>query len=338
MWPFSARSAPAAPVPSAAASPAPPGAVPSAGTGSGPEPDRPARARWDFPEGAEIAPGRRALRSVGGGSRYEVFLAWDERLCALVVAKILRPDAVEDARARAELRREAELLSRLAHPRLVRGFGAVLDGPHPHLVLEHVEGPSLARLVRRHGALAPVQLFPLALELAGVLRYLEAEGVCHLDVKPGNVVMGVPARLIDLSIARPLAEAGALRAAIGTDGYMAPEQCAPREHPGRIGTATDVWALGATLFHAASGERPYPRAPDDPAARRDPRVRFPQLAAPVPALPPTVPAPFAALVRAMMDPDPAARLTPTQVIEALEPLVTGERTRPVLSRKGLPVA
>jgi serine/threonine protein kinase len=256
-----------------------------------------------------------------------------------VVVKLLRPHLVEDLHALRELRREADLLSRLAHPGLVRGFGAVLGGPHPHLVLEHVEGPSLGRLVKRHGALSLQQLLPLALQLTAVLQYLAAAGVAHLDVKPGNVVMGVPPRLIDLSIARALDAAAALRDPIGTDPYMAPEQCAPARWPGSVGPPADVWALGATLHHAAAGTVPFPR-PREARDSRDPLVRFPQLALREPApLPEHLPEPFRALVRAMLAPDAARRPTAAEVATALEPLVLGVPDRLKISRRrGRPIA
>ena len=78
------------------------------------------------------------------------------------------------------------------------------DGPRPHLVLEHLEGPRLSQLLRKHGALPMEQLLPLALELASALHYLAGQDVVHLDVKPSNVIMGAPARLIDLSVTRDL--------------------------------------------------------------------------------------------------------------------------------------
>src|SRR3954469_14751647 len=108
---------------------------------------------WRLEEGAEIAPGRTVLKLLGGGHLYEVYLVWDERLFAIMVAKLLRPDEVEDEHALRALRREAEALDRLAHPVLLRGFGAVLDGPYPHVLVEHLEGPTLRRLVRRGGPL-----------------------------------------------------------------------------------------------------------------------------------------------------------------------------------------
>ena len=104
-------------------------------------------------------------------------------------------------------------MQRLAHPVVVRSFGAVTEGKFPHLVLEHLDGPTLDELLAQQGPLALEQLLPLALHVASALHYLAAEGVVHLDVKPSNVVMGGPPRLIDLSVARTLEQAASERAA-----------------------------------------------------------------------------------------------------------------------------
>src|SRR4051794_11168044 len=79
---------------------------------------------WELAEGDELAPGRTVVAPLGGGNRYEVFLVWDEHRYALLVAKVLRPNHVDSAIARADLEAEAEALQMLAHPVLVRGFGA----------------------------------------------------------------------------------------------------------------------------------------------------------------------------------------------------------------------
>lgn len=95
---------------------------------------------------------------------------WDERLLSLAVAKILRPDRVGEPGAARALRREAELLERLAHPMLVRGFGSVLDSGHPHVLLEYLDGVTLRRLIRRHGPPPLEQLLPLALDVSSALH------------------------------------------------------------------------------------------------------------------------------------------------------------------------
>src|SRR5918999_6578082 len=126
----------------------------------------PSRSSWHFHEGAAIAPGRTVLREMGGGSRYEALLVWDDRLFSIMVAKVLRPDQAEDEHALRELRREAEALERLAHPVIVRGFDAVLDGRYPHLLIEHLEGPTLRRVIKNGGALVLPQGLPPAPHLA----------------------------------------------------------------------------------------------------------------------------------------------------------------------------
>jgi serine/threonine protein kinase len=278
------------------------------------EPDR---SSWAFDEGAAIGPGRTVLREIGGGSRYEALLVWDERLFAIMVAKVLRPDQASDEHALRELRREAEALERLDHPVIVRGFDAVLDGPYPHLLIEHLEGPTLRRVIKRGGPLPLQQALPLALHVAAALHYMARERMVHLDVKPDNVVMGVPPRLIDLSIACVLERAARLRGPIGTDSYMAPEQCTA---DGEVGTASDVFGLGATLFHALTGRKPFPR---EPHARdsEDPIVRFPQLCEEALPMPDSLPPPLTRLVARMLDRDPAQRPAAGEVAIELEPLV-----------------
>lgn len=289
---------------------------------------------WEFEEGAEFAPERFALKQLGGGNRYEAYLVWDEAMYAICVAKLLRPGYVEDEDARRHLRREAELLGALAHPVILRRFDAVLDGSRPHLLIEHLEGPTLRRLLKRGGPLPIEQLLPLALNVAGALAYLRREQVVHLDVKPDNIVMGVPPRLIDLSIARSLADAARISEPIGTDAYMAPEQCDPRRFAGRIGHPADVWGLGATLHHAIAGELPFPRPPGA-SGSSDPLVRFAQLESAPRALPDWVPADLAALVGDMLAGDPGERPGADEVAGRLEPLVAAMPSRMVLSRRGM---
>jgi serine/threonine protein kinase len=278
------------------------------------------RPTWGLQEGDAIAPGRTVLRRIGAGRRCETLLVWDEHRLAVLVAKVLRPDQARVPAARADLEHEAALLARLSHPVLVRGFGADLAGRFPHLVLEHLEGPTLAELIAADGALAVEQLLPLGLHVASALHYLAAEDVLHLDVKPSNVVMGAPPRLIDLSVARTRAEAALVRSPLGTDAYMAPEQCVP---DGRLGPPADVFGLAATLHHAVAGEPPF--APDG--------ERFPQRRAAPRALPRRTPPTLAALLRAGLDPDPQSRPAAADLARGLEPLVAALPRRMTLGRR-----
>jgi serine/threonine protein kinase len=280
------------------------------------------RPTWGLDDGDAIAPGRTVLRRLGGGRRYEVFLVWDEHRLAVLVAKVLRPDQAADLVGLRELGREGDALARLAHPVIVRGFDVVTEGQFPHLLIEHLEGPTLQELLARDGALAPEQALPLGLHVASALHYLAAEQMVHLDVKPENIVMGAPPRLIDFSVARPLATAARLRGQVGTDAYMAPEQC-DRAH-GTIGPATDVFGLAATLHHAVGGSRPFPRHDGE---------RFPQLTRDPEPLPRRVPRGLASLLRAGLARDPAARPTAAEFAAGLEPLVAAMPHRLVLGRR-----
>ena len=295
---------------------------------------RPAKASWDFEEGAAIAPGRTILKALGGGSRYEVFLVWDERLFALMVAKVIRPDQVEDSHALRELQREAELLEQLAHPVIVRGFDAVVDGPHPHLLIEHLEGPTLRSLIKRGGPLPLQQLLPLALHVAAAIHYLAQEKVVHLDVKPDNIVMGVPSRLIDMSVARSFERAARLSGAVGTDAYMAPEQCDTDTYAGRVGAPADVWGLGASVFHALTGKVPFPRPRGASRESEDPVERWPQLVDDPRPFPKRVPPELADALLATLRKDPGQRPSAAELATALEPLVAALPKKLAFGRRG----
>src|SRR5688500_4695571 len=268
---------------------------------------------WHLDEGELLAPGLSALRRLGGGAAYEAWLCFDEVTWSPVVVKVLRPSQLEDESSRRGLRREVLALDTINHPVVVRGLRDGQDGARPHVVLEHIDGPRLSSLVRRYGRLQEQQYLPLAIDVASALHYLRQLGWTHLDIKPSNVIMGAPARLIDLSVARPEEDARRLRYPIGTDAYMAPEQCDPGElvpsYP------SDVWGVGATLFHAVAGHRPF--ADGDPDAD-DVRLRFPQLVQEPARLPDGVPGTVASVVAACLRRDPADRPLPHEVADALE--------------------
>jgi serine/threonine protein kinase len=179
--------------------------------------------------------------------------------------------------------------------------------------------------------LALEQLLPLAMHTAAALHYMAGAGWVHLDVKPSNIVMGAPPRLIDLSVARTVERAGRLRRSIGTDAYMAPEQCLPGR-AGRVGPPADVFGLGATLHHVLSGAPPFRRA-RDARESRDPEIRWPQLHRDPEPLPRRIPARLAELVLRSLARDPAERPAAAEVAAELEPLVASLPRPMGLSRR-----
>ena len=288
---------------------------------------KPEETRWRFKEGDEIAPGRSVVKLLGGGLRYEAYLAWEDHLRSLVVIKVLRPALVEDRRTLAGLRSEVELLNRLNHPVIVRSFGADLDGPRPHVVLEHLEGPRLSTLRRKYGPLLPEQLVSLAIQLCGAIHYLAGEGVVHLDVKPSNVIMGGPARLIDLSVALTFEACAQIRSPVGTDAYMAPEQAAPQEDV-PIGPPADVWGVGVTLYEALVGERPFTKGERNSMTPSD---RFPQLVERPRDLPAKISPALGDPIMACLAHDPADRPTAGELGDRLE-LVLDQLPKPQLAK------
>ena len=209
---------------------------------------------------------------------------------------------------------------------ILRGFDALLDGAHPHLLVEHLEGPTLRSLLKAERRLPLQQLIPLGLHVAAGIAYMETAGWVHLDLKPDNLIMGIPPRIIDLSIARTTERAARTRGLLGTDPYMAPEQCGTPEWEGRLGPQADVFGLAATLWRAAAGAAPVPRA-KGASRSEDPQQRFPQLVAAPPEPPRDMPAALAELLLAGLAREPDERPTARELAGGFEPLLGSLPTR-----------
>lgn len=279
---------------------------------------------WKLKVGDELVPGRRVQESLGGGIRYQAFLTWNEDLLAPTVVKVLRPDLVDDEGARRSIAKEGDLLRNIDHPYFMRLLASDPDGARPFIELEFLDGPRLSTLLRRHGAFGGEQLFPLGRQLAAAIHYLHKQGLLHLDVKPRNIIMGPVPRLIDLSIARRFDEIPTLRSPLGTDAYMAPEQC-DRALLHTIGPATDVWGVGVTAYEAATRQLPFARSHRDGTDEE----RWPQLVQPPQPPHSKVPARVATLLMSCLERRPADRPSPLQLFEAFDELAArhGRRRR-----------
>jgi serine/threonine protein kinase len=200
--------------------------------------------------GTALAPGYEVIAHLSRGRRLDVYDAWDRQRGCRCVIKALRPERLDDMHARESLLEEGRLLCRLSHPHLVRGY-ETLAVPEPLVIMETLGGQTLAHMLETDGTLSVADAAQLGLQLGSAVRYLHANGVLHLDLKPSNIVAEAGrARLIDLSVARA---PGPAPAEVGTWCYMAPEQV----RGGILGTATDVWGIGAVLFEATVGEAPF---------------------------------------------------------------------------------
>jgi len=276
--------------------------------------------------GKLLAPGYRVVEHLSRARRLDAYEVWSDERGTGCVAKVLRPDRAGEAKARAALLAEGERLRSFSHPHIVRAYDVVED-PQPVVILETLEGETVAHLVeRRPSGLDADEVAWLGLHLVAALGYLHRHGLLHLDVKPANVIAEAGrAKLLDLSIARP---PGQVRAGGGTWAYMAPEQATG----GHVDEAADVWGLGAVLFEAAAG-RPAFELPDVPTQDTDGRADegYPQLEGRAPALAsvaPGVPPALAEIVDACLRPVALDRPSLETVRAALLPLAPGavERT------------
>lgn len=210
----------------------------------------------------------RVLGRLGAGGMGEVFLAEDSRLGRRVALKVLPPDLAEEPRHLERFRREARSVAALNHPNIVTLYSVEeAEGLH-FLVMEVVEGETLAELIAS-GPLPLEQLLPIARSLAEALEAAHASGVIHRDLKPRNVMVSREGRvkILDFGIARlthaqdeeegsnstsetDLTKTGRL---IGTAAYMSPEQI--QGDP--VDQRSDLFSLGVLLYEMATGQRPF---------------------------------------------------------------------------------
>lgn len=253
--------------------------------------------------GELIAPGYRVVELLSRGSALDVYEVWSEaRLCSCV-AKTVRPDRIEVSRVRHRLLQEGWLLKELAHPHLARAFETV-EGAAPVVILQTDVGLTLEEIIdERRRRLPLTDLCHLGRQLASAVHYLHGSGYVHLDVRPANVMAhGGIATLIDLSIARA---PGRIRRGVGTQEYMSPEQARGEV----VGPASDVWGLGATLFEATTGDRPFgPLDGSEVAAFvRGGLLQLTRGAPSIASLRPRLPPRFVGLVDACLAHDPGRR-------------------------------
>jgi serine/threonine-protein kinase len=192
------------------------------------------------------------LERLGSGGMATVLLCHDERLDRRVAVKRLHADSPRDVERR--FLREAKLGASMNHPGLVSVYDTETDDEGLLIVMEHVDGESLAEALRR-GPLPRGRVIQLARELGDALDHVHAQGVVHRDVKPANVLLrhDGAVKLADLGIAVSVDQTRMTRSGtvLGSAAYMAPEQL----DGGEIGPAADVYALAAVLFEALTGRK-----------------------------------------------------------------------------------
>ena len=211
------------------------------------------------------------LAPLGAGGMGEVYRARDTRLGRDVAVKVLPAHLSANPDSRARFEREARVVSGLNHPHICVLHDIGRAGDADYLVMELVDGESLAQRLSR-GPVSIAELRRFGAQIAGALDRAHRAGVVHRDLKPGNVMLSKSgAKLLDFGLARatgaggvishsgatmaptvasPLTAAGTI---VGTFQYMSPEQIEGREADAR----SDLWALGCVLYEMATGRRAY---------------------------------------------------------------------------------
>jgi serine/threonine protein kinase len=195
------------------------------------------------------------MGALGQGSQGKVLLARDRDLDRPVAIKLLRAGR-QSERQRSELLSEARAVGGLRHAGIVSVFEAGTHEGSPYLVFEHVDGPTLAKLLSERGALAPERAAAICADVLDALAHAHAAGIIHRDLKPSNVLIDAQghARVMDFGIASRIGEPGDPSAGlIGTPAYMAPEYLAH----GTVSPQNDVYAAGLLLYEMLFGRRAY---------------------------------------------------------------------------------
>lgn len=205
-----------------------------------------------------LGEGRYELESkLGAGGMALVYRAHDHELDRPVAIKVLAEHVSGDPDVRERFLREAKLAARLSHPNVVNVFHQGEEGGRPYIVMEYVEGSTLAEEVKRRGRLPYAEAVELVIQACAGLEHAHANDLIHRDIKPQNLLLRGDGTLkvADFGIARAaegtqLTQAGTV---LGTAAYVSPEQAAgaPVTH------AADIYSLGAVLYELVAGRPPH---------------------------------------------------------------------------------
>jgi serine/threonine-protein kinase len=208
----------------------------------------------------------RILAQLGSGSMGVVFLAEHQRLERRAAIKLLAPELVRDQHALQRFFNEARATSRIRHPGIVDIFDCDVDGAgRAYMVMEHLEGETLAERLRRAGTLQWPAACLIARRVADALGAVHDKGIVHRDLKPANIFLvgagrdpAAGVKVLDFGVAKLLTADAVARLTtrgmlLGTPEYMSPEQCAGAD----VDHRADVYALGCILFEMLTGKPPF---------------------------------------------------------------------------------
>ncbi len=207
-----------------------------------------------------MIPGFRIIRHLGAGGMGSVYLGEDEQLGRMVAIKLVASGLAGEAEAQARFRREARAMATVEHPNVVRVYSFGEADGMPFLVMEFVDGETLAARLRRVGPLPEADALAILRAVVAALQVAWDKGIVHRDLKPANVLLdtrGTPrvadfglAKVVRLSSESSLTGSGYL---LGTPHYASPEQA----QGGEVDHRSDIYSLGIMLFEMVTGRRPF---------------------------------------------------------------------------------
>src|SRR5947208_595136 len=227
----------------------------------------------------------------------------DRVLHRTVAVKVLADPYASDETFVERFRREARSAAGLNHPGIVSVFDSGSDDGSHYIVMEHVQGRTVAEELAASGPLPPARAAEIAERAAAALEFAHENGIVHRDVKPANIMLGPngDVKVMDFGIARAASGDAITTGApvLGTAKYLSPEQAEGKPADAR----TDVYALGVTLFEMLTGTQPFDG--DSPVAIAYKHVQ--EEPAPPSELNPAIPAPLDEIVLRALQKDPANR-------------------------------
>jgi len=205
----------------------------------------------------EFAERYRVEARIGQGGMAEVYRGFDPALDRTVAIKVLLPPYDRDAGFVARFRREAQAAARLSHPNIVGVYDTGADGDTQYIVMEYIEGRTLASFLAGGGKPTPMQAVELGDKIAGALAAAHAQGIVHRDIKPANVMVTREGavKVMDFGIARLQSDATAPQTSsvIGTPAYFSPEQAQGLP----VDARSDIYSLGCVLYELLAHRPPF---------------------------------------------------------------------------------
>ncbi|GIE85148.1 serine/threonine-protein kinase [Actinoplanes regularis] len=272
---------------------------------------------------AVIAGRYRIIRPLGSGGMSHVWLAHDDvRHIDVAIKQCRVPSGLhldQQEVVRTWAVSEAQAAGRVRHPHVIRTLDVLPDPDGPWLIMEHVPGRSLQQVIQEQGPLPPAQVARIGLAVLDGLTAAGRAGLLHLDVKPGNVLIADDGRIVLIDFGPAVTAAGiaaltTARVVLGSPKYIAPERLFNRSSTAR----SDLWSLGATLYHAVEGRPPYARGSTAATLRA--------LAAGPPDAPRRA-GPLTPVLAGLLRHDPARRIEPSAAAALLEQVAHPPQSR-----------